>query len=81
MMPYMPVVRVKDVEEGIAMAKKAEHRYGHTAMIHSNDLGHDHTVRADHEHVHHGRQRLESCRPGRHGGRRNVLAYGIEPDG
>lgn len=38
MMPYMPVVRVKDVEEGIAMAKKAEHRYGHTAMIHSNDL-------------------------------------------
>ena len=38
MMPYMPVVRVKDVEEGIAMAKKAEHRYGHTAMIHSNNL-------------------------------------------
>jgi aldehyde dehydrogenase len=38
MMPYMPVVRVKDVEEGIALAKKAEHRYGHTAMIHSNNL-------------------------------------------
>jgi acyl-CoA reductase-like NAD-dependent aldehyde dehydrogenase len=38
MMPYLPVVRVKDVEEGIAMAKKAEHRYGHTAMIHSNNL-------------------------------------------
>jgi len=38
MMPYMPVVRVKDVDEGIALAKKAEHRYGHTAMIHSNNL-------------------------------------------
>jgi len=38
MMPYMPVVRVRDVDEGIAMAVKAEHNYGHTAMIHSNNL-------------------------------------------
>jgi acyl-CoA reductase-like NAD-dependent aldehyde dehydrogenase len=38
MMPYMPVVRVKDVDEGIALAVKAEHGYGHTAMIYSNNF-------------------------------------------
>jgi len=38
MMPYLPVVKVKDVEEGIALAVKAEHGYRHTAMIHSNNL-------------------------------------------
>ncbi len=38
MMPYLPVVRVRDVQEGIALAFKAEHGYGHTAMIHSNNL-------------------------------------------
>ncbi len=38
MMPYLPVVRVRDVDEGISLAHKAEHRYGHTAMIHSNNL-------------------------------------------
>lgn len=39
MMPYMPVVRVRSVEEGIALAVKAEHGYGHTAMIHTRDMG------------------------------------------
>jgi aldehyde dehydrogenase len=38
MMPYMPVVKVRDVDEGIALAVKAEHGYGHTAMIYSNDF-------------------------------------------
>lgn len=38
MMPYLPVVRVRDAEEGITLARKAEHGYGHTAMIHSNNL-------------------------------------------
>lgn len=38
MMPYLPVVRVRDAEEGTALALRAEHRYGHTAMIHSNNL-------------------------------------------
>lgn len=38
MMPYMPVVRVRDVEEGMALAVKAEHGYGHTAMIHTRDM-------------------------------------------
>jgi acyl-CoA reductase-like NAD-dependent aldehyde dehydrogenase len=39
MMPYLPVVRVNDVEEGINLAVRAEHGYNHSAMIHSNDLG------------------------------------------
>lgn len=38
MMPFMPVVRVKDVDDGIAKAVQAEHGYGHTAMIYSNNL-------------------------------------------
>jgi aldehyde dehydrogenase len=38
MMPFVPVVRVKTVEEGIAAAKKAEHNYKHSAMIHSIDV-------------------------------------------
>jgi len=38
MMPFLPVVRVKTVEEGIAAAKKAEHGYKHSAMIHSHDV-------------------------------------------
>jgi acyl-CoA reductase-like NAD-dependent aldehyde dehydrogenase len=38
MMPFMPVVRVKDPAEGIELSVQAEHGYEHTAMIHSNDL-------------------------------------------
>jgi len=38
MMPFMPVVCVANPEEGIDLSVKAEHGYGHTAMIHSNDL-------------------------------------------
>ncbi len=38
MMPFLPVVRVKSVEEGIALAKKAEHGYKHSAIIHSHDV-------------------------------------------
>ncbi|MBN2091583.1 aldehyde dehydrogenase EutE [candidate division KSB1 bacterium] len=38
MMPFIPVVRVKNAEEGIDLAAKAEHGFGHTAMIHSNHL-------------------------------------------
>ena len=40
MMPLIPVVRVKSVEEGIAAAKLAEHDYRHTAIIHSHDVEH-----------------------------------------
>jgi aldehyde dehydrogenase len=38
MMPFLPIVRVKSVEEGIALSKKAEHGYKHSAMIHSHDV-------------------------------------------
>jgi aldehyde dehydrogenase len=40
MMPFLPIVRVKSVEEGIAGAKKAEHGYKHSSIIHSHDVAH-----------------------------------------
>jgi len=40
MMPFIPVVRVRDVKEGIVAAKVAEHAYRHTAIIHSHDVEH-----------------------------------------
>jgi aldehyde dehydrogenase len=40
MMPFMPIVRVKSVEEGIAAALEAEHDYKHTSIIHSHDVEH-----------------------------------------
>ncbi|HEY0456171.1 MAG TPA: aldehyde dehydrogenase EutE, partial [Verrucomicrobiae bacterium] len=38
MMPFIPIVRVKSVEEGIQLAKIAEHNYKHTSIIHSHDV-------------------------------------------
>ena len=38
MMPFMPIVRVKSVEEGIEASLAAEHNYKHTAIIHSHDV-------------------------------------------
>ena len=38
MMPFVPFVRCRDVEEAIAKAKKAEHGFRHTAIIHSKDV-------------------------------------------
>jgi len=38
MMPVMPVVRVRSVEEGIDLSVRAEHGYRHTASIYSNDV-------------------------------------------
>ncbi|HEX3717377.1 MAG TPA: aldehyde dehydrogenase family protein [Verrucomicrobiae bacterium] len=40
MMPFLPIVRVKSVEEGIAASKLAEHNYKHTSIIHSHDVEH-----------------------------------------
>jgi aldehyde dehydrogenase len=40
MMPFLPIVRVKEVEEGIQQSLKAEHGYKHTAIIHSHDVEH-----------------------------------------
>jgi aldehyde dehydrogenase len=38
MMPFVPVVRVRDVDAGIAAAVKAEHGYRHTALIHTQNV-------------------------------------------
>ncbi|MHB1037194.1 MAG: aldehyde dehydrogenase family protein [Pirellulales bacterium] len=38
MMPFVPFVRCKDVDEAIAKAKKYEHGFRHTAIIHSNNV-------------------------------------------
>jgi propionaldehyde dehydrogenase len=35
MMPVLPMVRTSDVDQGIAMAVRAEHGFKHTAMMHS----------------------------------------------
>jgi aldehyde dehydrogenase len=40
MMPFLPIVRVKSVEEGIQASKSAEHNYKHTSIIHSHDVEH-----------------------------------------
>ena len=40
MMPMLPIVRVKSVEEGVAAAVRAEHGYKHSAIIHSLDVNH-----------------------------------------
>jgi aldehyde dehydrogenase len=38
MMPFLPIVRVKNLEEGIACSLEAEHGYKHTSIIHSHDV-------------------------------------------
>jgi acyl-CoA reductase-like NAD-dependent aldehyde dehydrogenase len=40
MMPIMPLVRVRDANEGIDLAKPAEHGFRHTAVMHSKNLDH-----------------------------------------
>ena len=38
MMPFLPIVRVRSVEEGIEASKIAERNYKHTSIIHSHDV-------------------------------------------
>jgi len=38
MMPFLPIVRVKSLEEGVARSLEAEHGYKHTSVIHSRDV-------------------------------------------
>jgi len=38
MMPFVPIVRVRNADAGIAAAVEAEHGYRHTAIIHSNNM-------------------------------------------
>jgi aldehyde dehydrogenase len=40
MMPFLPIVRVKSVEEGIQASLVAERNYKHTSIIHSHDVEH-----------------------------------------
>lgn len=39
MMPFIPFVRVENVDRAIELAKSSEHGYGHTAILHSRDTG------------------------------------------
>ncbi|QDT13160.1 aldehyde dehydrogenase family protein [Planctomycetes bacterium K23_9] len=38
MMPFVPFVRARDVDHAIELAKKYEHGFRHTAIIHSRDV-------------------------------------------
>jgi aldehyde dehydrogenase len=38
MMPFVPFVRVRDVDQAIAKARHHEHGFRHTSMIHSNNV-------------------------------------------
>jgi aldehyde dehydrogenase len=38
MMPFVPMVRVKNFQDGVRAAIKAEHGYRHTAIIHSQNI-------------------------------------------
>lgn len=44
MMPFLPIVRVRDVNEGIRLAIESEHGYRHTAMIHSKNVENMHNM-------------------------------------
>jgi acyl-CoA reductase-like NAD-dependent aldehyde dehydrogenase len=39
MMPFLPFVRVPNVDRAIELAKWSEHGFGHTAVLHSRDTG------------------------------------------
>ncbi len=39
MMPFVPFVRVPNVDRAIELAKLSEHGFGHTAILHSRDTG------------------------------------------
>ncbi|XHR27431.1 MAG: aldehyde dehydrogenase family protein [Chthoniobacteraceae bacterium] len=38
MMPFLPIVRVSNVDQGIDAAIRTEHNYRHTAIMHSKDI-------------------------------------------
>ena len=38
MMPFVPLVRCRDVDEAIDKAQRSEHGFRHTAIIHSNNV-------------------------------------------
>lgn len=44
LMPVLGFVRVKNVDEAIAMAKRVEHGFGHTAAMYSKNIDHLHKM-------------------------------------
>lgn len=38
LMPILPIVRITDADQGIELAKKVEHGFGHTAVMHSTNI-------------------------------------------
>ena len=38
MMPFLPFVRCRNIDEAIAKARRSEHGFRHTAIIHSNNV-------------------------------------------
>ena len=40
MMPFVPFVRARNFDHALELAVKYEHGFGHTGIIHSNNLGH-----------------------------------------
>jgi aldehyde dehydrogenase len=44
LMPVLPLVRVPDAADAIAMAKRVEHGFGHTAVMYSRDISNLHAM-------------------------------------
>ena len=44
LMPVVPLVRASDATEAIAMAKRVEHGFGHTAVMYSRNIEHLHAM-------------------------------------
>ncbi|NUP98982.1 MAG: aldehyde dehydrogenase [Armatimonadetes bacterium] len=40
LMPFLPVVRVRDFDDALRLAIEVEHGYGHTSILHSRDTDH-----------------------------------------
>lgn len=38
LMPVLPIVRIRDADQGIVLAKQVEHGFGHSAMMHSTNI-------------------------------------------
>jgi acyl-CoA reductase-like NAD-dependent aldehyde dehydrogenase len=44
LMPVLPLVRAPDATQAIAMAKRVEHGFGHTAVMYSRNIEHMHAM-------------------------------------
>ena len=44
LMPVIPLVRVRDIDEAIELAREVEHGYGHTSTIHSKNIDNMHKM-------------------------------------